>query len=256
MNKCKKCNTDFIVSKGLINYCSLKCRNTKVVSEETKLKISNSAKKSEKVLKANRLTNLSNIKQRIKRHCEVCSKEMLLLPSKDKRFCSVDCYLKSDYLKSNGGVRKGSGVGKSGWYKNYWCDSSWELAWVIYHLDNKIDIKRNSEGFEYEYDNKRHLYYPDFIIGEIYYEIKGFVTQKTLEKIKFFKKEIKLIGKNEIKPIIEYVVNKYGKDYLELYEGNPHKKLTKKCPICGGACKSKNIVCSRVCSGKLVQIKS
>lgn len=39
----------------------------------------------------------------------------------------------SETCKINaGGYRPGSGIGKQGWYKNYWCDSSWELAYVIY----------------------------------------------------------------------------------------------------------------------------
>ena len=34
MKKCLKCGDDFIPQKGLINYCSLKCRNSKAQSEE------------------------------------------------------------------------------------------------------------------------------------------------------------------------------------------------------------------------------
>lgn len=36
--KCKKCEVDFIPSKGLINYCSLACRNTRVFTDEAKIK--------------------------------------------------------------------------------------------------------------------------------------------------------------------------------------------------------------------------
>ena len=32
------------------------------------------------------------------------------------------------------------GYGKHGWYKEYWCDSSWELAYVIYNLDYRNQI--------------------------------------------------------------------------------------------------------------------
>ena len=52
--KCKKCGTRFEPSKGLINYCSLACRNSRERSEEVKRKISNTAKNSEKVKNANR----------------------------------------------------------------------------------------------------------------------------------------------------------------------------------------------------------
>jgi len=37
-----------------------------------------------------------------------------------------------------GGYQKKSGRGKWGWYKGFWCDSSYELAYVIYNLDHNI----------------------------------------------------------------------------------------------------------------------
>jgi len=63
---------------------------------------------------------------------------------------------------SIGGRRHGSGRGKQGWYKGYWCDSSWELAWVIYSLDHNIKFVRYNGYFEYEFNGKIHKYYPDF----------------------------------------------------------------------------------------------
>ena len=45
--------------------------------------------------------------------------------------------------KLAGGYRRGSGRGKKGWYKGYWCDSSWELAWVIYSLEHGVEFTRN-----------------------------------------------------------------------------------------------------------------
>jgi hypothetical protein len=49
MNNCKKCNKEFEPKKGLINYCSMECRNSREWSDEDKFKKSESAKKSEKV---------------------------------------------------------------------------------------------------------------------------------------------------------------------------------------------------------------
>ena len=51
MKICLKCKEEFEPSKGLINYCSLKCRNSRYWTENDKLKKSLSAKKSEKVKK-------------------------------------------------------------------------------------------------------------------------------------------------------------------------------------------------------------
>ena len=50
-------------------------------------------------------------------------------------------------LKSNkvGGYHKNLGRGKQGSYKGYWCDSSWELAFVIYHLEHDIKFKKKLE---------------------------------------------------------------------------------------------------------------
>ena len=118
-----------------------------------------------------------------------------------------------------GGIRIGGGRGKKGWYKNYWCDSSWELAWVIYNLEHNIKFERNNRGFEYIFDNEKHKFFPDFKLdnGE-YIEIKGYITNQVKEKIKQFPYKIKILEKNEIKVFIDYVTSKYGNDFIKLYE--------------------------------------
>lgn len=132
----------------------------------------------------------------------------------------------SETMKKNplsGGLRKGSGRGKKGWYKGYWCDSSWELAWVIYNIDHNIIFKRNLDGFEYEYNNQIRKYYPDFIVNDTYYEIKGrrnFIgmDNENQEKIKQFKRNLIVLYEKDIKPYLTYVIDKYGKDYVTMYE--------------------------------------
>lgn len=47
MKACKKCGSDFEPIKGLVSYCSLKCRNSRERSDEVKKKISNSMLTSE-----------------------------------------------------------------------------------------------------------------------------------------------------------------------------------------------------------------
>jgi hypothetical protein len=49
MKNCKKCGNSFEPQKGLLNYCSLECRNSRIWSDEDKLKKSESAKNSEKI---------------------------------------------------------------------------------------------------------------------------------------------------------------------------------------------------------------
>ena len=44
MKKCLKCGKEFEPSKGLVNYCSLQCRNSKIFTEEAKEKKRNKTK--------------------------------------------------------------------------------------------------------------------------------------------------------------------------------------------------------------------
>lgn len=120
-----------------------------------------------------------------------------------------------------GGPRHGSGRGKKGWYNGYFCDSSWELAYVIYNLDHGINFSRNTKGFEYEFGGQKRKYYPDFLLetGE-YVEIKGYYSKQVYAKIDQFPKDKILIiydGKG-IQPFLNYVVDKYGNDFYTLYE--------------------------------------
>ena len=122
--------------------------------------------------------------------------------------------------KTCGGYRQGSGRGKHGWYKGYYCDSSWELAFVIYNLDHNIKFERNRKVFTYNYNNEIHTYMPDWLIDNKYVEIKGFCDSQWKAKLSQFPKEetLEVLTEHEMKPYIDYVVEKYGKDYIKLYE--------------------------------------
>lgn len=109
--------------------------------------------------------------------------------------------------------------GHAGRYKGYWCDSSWELAYVAYHLDHGIEIKRNRKGFKYTFYKKSHKFYPDFIVGGKYVEIKGVIKRKSKAKFDQFPEELVIIGPEEIKPYLEYAKTVYGEDfYKTMYE--------------------------------------
>lgn len=58
---CKKCENEFEPKKGLLNYCSLKCRNSRTWTEADNLKKSLIAKNSIKLLTANR-NNIKKLK--------------------------------------------------------------------------------------------------------------------------------------------------------------------------------------------------
>jgi hypothetical protein len=146
--------------------------------------------------------------------CLYCSEDII---HKDNQ---IRKYHKECWLKCSGGVKRGSSRGKCGWYKSYWCDSSYELAWVIYNLDNNIIFSRNKIGFDYVYEGENHKYYPDFILDDgNYIEIKNFSSELTDAKLKHFPHEIQILYKWDIKKeILPYVINKYGKDFIKLYE--------------------------------------
>ena len=113
------------------------------------------------------------------------------------------------------------GKGKRGYYQGYYCQSSWELAYVIYCLEHNINIIRNKKSFSYILDGIKRSYFPDFYLVDEnkYIEIKGYYDNKTKEKEKQFPKNeiLVVIKQKEMQPILNYVINKYGKDFTKLY---------------------------------------
>ena len=205
-------------------YCSRSCANSRNWTKEDKLKKSDISKKSKKVKKANkengklRLGKYYNegiCKKRIERvisKCLHCDKDIEHKINEPKK------YHKECWIKCSGGYREGSSRGKNGWYKGYWCDSSWELAWVIYNLEHGIKFERNKIGFEYIFKDKKSLFYPDFIVKGNYVEIKNFNSKRLESKLEYFPHKIKVLYKKDLKNIFDYVIDKYGKNYIELYE--------------------------------------
>lgn len=120
----------------------------------------------------------------------------------------------NEYWKYN----KSHGRGKQGRYKNFWCDSSWELAFIVYHLDNNLYIERCKEKRKYIYNSIEKTYIPDFITKDGIIEIKGFETEQWKAKRKY-NPDIIVLYENDIKKFLEYAINKYGKNFCEvLYE--------------------------------------
>ncbi len=116
-----------------------------------------------------------------------------------------------------GGFRIGGGKGKKGSYKGFYCDSSWELAFLVYHLDHNIPIERCSEIRYYKYEGHTRKYYPDFIVDSKIYEIKGYVTEQSKAKSDQNPDIITLL-KEQVKPYLEYATITYGSDFISLYQ--------------------------------------
>lgn len=217
---CLKCENEFSkeYTQSEINrnrtskFCSRSCGNTRVHSEETKNKISESLKISEAAKEGN-LNRKVIRKEKFAEIfiCKYCKEEGLSY--RGPKLYHPDCA-----RKSSGGIRKGSGRGKKGWYKGYWCDSSWELAFIIYNIDKEIKFERNNKSFNYNYLGKNRLFYPDFISGDKYIEIKNYRSDYTDAKIHNFPYSIEVLYLDEIKPYLEYAVKTYGKDFIKLYK--------------------------------------
>jgi hypothetical protein len=201
------------------------------------------------------------LKQRLKRlylenpsYCHICKNS---IPFNRRQFktCSSICA-----TKTKGGYHCGSGFSKHGWYKGFWCDSTYELIFLIYCLDHNIPIKRNTEKFYYTYNNKIHYYVPDFIINNTtLIEIKGFYTDLVnVKKDAVVDKPLIILYKKDLQDEFNYVKNTY-----HVYEGifntlfdnyKPQYKYT--CGFCNKIFysyvkkRTPIVFCSRTCAGK------
>ena len=162
--------------------------------------------------------------------CKYCGKEFIITEKnkkgylKDIKFCSNDC--KSQYFselsKSNdfGGYEPNS-IKKHhhGNYHGIHCDSSWELAYLVYCLEHNIPIKRCDIIRKYTINKKEKTYFPDFIINDNQIiEIKGFFDKNAKAK-KEQNPDILVLFEEDLREILQYVSTKYGNKFWEtLYE--------------------------------------
>lgn len=104
-------------------------------------------------------------------------------------------------------------------------DSYPELAVYLYCIHNNISIQRNPVRLEYEFENKKHYCFPDFLIDKTLVEIKGdhllkkMLTPNTIDNAKFnclTKHNVELWTIDKYKPyIIWFETNGFNKeDYL------------------------------------------
>lgn len=217
---CPVCDNLFKISKHSKKmqnrkFCSSSCsakfnNKNRIVSDEQKIKTRNS------LLKPISFKN-----------CVMCGEEFLP-PRKNKKrkTCSYNCFnehrLKNMPTPKNlGGYREGSGRSKHGYYKGIYCGSTYELCWVIYNLDHGIKFKRFPNFLE-----KDGLkYYPDFLLddGKTIIETKGYESEESVQKktklAESFGYIVKVLRKNDLKDIFNYVETKYNtKKFQTLYD--------------------------------------
>ena len=120
-------------------------------------------------------------------------------------------------------------------YDNQSFDSCPEICFYIYCKDFNLNIKRCLKSFEYVFEGKEYYYFPDFEIDGKYYEIKGnqFLTENgkwqnpfnhSLDK-KYeakhqcaLKNNVIILYEKDYQKYIEYVEEKYGRNYLNQFK--------------------------------------
>jgi hypothetical protein len=118
-----------------------------------------------------------------------------------------------------GQYREGSGRGKKGRYRGYWCDSSYELAFVIYALDHGFWFERNWQAFSYSFEGRTRTWIPDFRLkNDMYLEIKGYESPQACAKFAAFPHGLIVVKRENMQFVFDYVVGNYGRDFTRLYE--------------------------------------
>lgn len=117
--------------------------------------------------------------------------------------------LRNSWINNNN--RKPNVVTLQGYYNGIMFDSSYELSFIKFCLDNNIDIVRCIHKINYNIKGEEHVYIPDFIINnKIIIEIKGKYTD-----LVDIKKEatLKFIAQNKLN--LQYKIL-YKKDLIEI----------------------------------------
>ena len=216
---CEVCGKEYQLELSENSYSKGKYKRT--CSDECAKKLTakntNKTEKNKKISKKlSKNISLNKNKEKVVKTvtCKHCGKEFKT--TTNKKYCSDYC--KSFAWKNNGGLRKNSYKQyKSGWYKGIHCDSSWELALVIYYTEHNLFIERNKQYRTYIYNNKSYKYYPDFITDEGLLEVKGYKSDKWNAKIEQ-NPDIKVLYKNDMKSYLQYVISKYGTNFIKLYD--------------------------------------
>lgn len=230
---CEVCGNEYVVTlrkhlfeegkykKTCSSYCAhkLTAMNSDLKEKNKKISIANTGKIYETLRKKSKITSKYKF-------CEYCGKKYEV-KSKSK-FCCKDCRNKSKYNKLSNIAKKCNFGGyyqnsikkhHKGNYKGIHCDSSWELAYLVYNLEHNIPIKRCNIKRKYLFEGIEKTYFPDFIINNNQIvEIKGYYDIGAKAKQEQ-NPDILILFKDDLKQIFDYIINKYGNKFWEvLYE--------------------------------------
>ncbi len=242
---CERCGKLMLTKYASGRFCSQACAKSHIHTEESKQRVSQTLSEHYRHLNSDNVAWLQMAQQHPKsaqgrryaaqqaytqnpRLCIVCGAP-IAYERREHETCSEVCYrhrlsniMQQRVAEAGGNLNpyRRSGNAKYGVYHGIHCDSSWELAFLIYCLDHNIPVERNTEGFPYTYDGETHQYYPDFKSHNTYYEIKNYSTPIVQAKCEQFphNKQLKLLMKNEMKPYLNYATKTYGQNFAEMYD--------------------------------------
>lgn len=184
--------------------------------------------------------------------CPICN-EIIPYEFKYRKTCNKEECIKALSFKSmvkNGTLPKdrkktfvenGQGRSKSGRYKGFFCNSTYELAYYIYCIDHNISIERNTKKYKYVYNGKEHYYIPDFRVNGRLTEIKGYCNEQVKAKLAAVNDEpIDIFYTEDLQPMMNYVDTTYNckhtgarNNYATLYEDyKPRYRYKYTCDYC------------------------
>lgn len=111
-------------------------------------------------------------------------------------------------------------------------DSSWEVAFYLYHKSLGHSVIREPLKIEFTFNGSTHCYFPDFEVDGQLYEIKGDQFFKedgtmqnpynhSLDELLEAKHQcglinnVKYLNGHDMKPILLYVKSHFGRDFLK-----------------------------------------
>lgn len=228
--KCENCGKEHDGSYGSGRFCSDHCRRVYSgkrvnVNGKHKCNFQNKLKAPYGTWKCKFCNKIFETKNLLQNHIWECHKQKSVfhgkgIPAWNKGLTNLPPLSKETKDKIVRSFKKSRGL-RSGEYKGYYFDRSYELAWIIWNLEHNIEFKRCNKSFEY-FDTKlqkKRRYYPDFeLMDGTIVEIKGYVSQNALDKKYAMKQQnikYQMLTYNQLKVCIDYCINKYGVNYLE-----------------------------------------
>ncbi len=230
---CPHCGKVFFATEAVQKYCSHRCAtshgNKQTPERTAAIKAAWTPDRREQARQDALRAGHQQATWRASRVCPLCSTTFMPKTNKQKT-CSRACGLRLNGINVSrttrgtgrvGGYRERTGgPSKKGWFRGIFCDSTWELAFVIYQTDHGHSITRNRQWWEYTdpITGLIRKYYPDFRVDGTLYEVKGLLSPLDQVKISAVPEPVHLTAETELLPMFNYIRIRYGKGREKLID--------------------------------------